>query len=373
MRTLMMLIIFVPAAFAQRHKMEEVDAQKPEGALLQQVMQESDAARKTALMEQFAQQFPKAEGTAWILEQLQAAYVKAGDPDKTISAGERLLSIDPGDPEAAMQNLKAAENKKDLPGIQKWAAMTSANASKIASAPQPQDAGQAESWKQNVDYAKQVGTYADYALFRVVAESKDPKVIIQFGNALDQQNPKSEYAAKSNTALFFAYRQTGANEKALAVAERVVATDQMNEDMLLVVTDNYLQTKKEPDKVLENSAKLVQWMASKPKPEGISDADWAAKRNMVTGLAHYMSGKLYYTETKWGPADQELRAALPLVGSNQAVKAETLYYLGFSNYKMDKPQEAANYYRDCAAISGPFQATAAKNLQGIRTQYHGIK
>src|SRR5579863_9091294 len=154
MRTLMLSIVFALGALAQRHKIEEVDAAKPEGALLQQVMQESDAGKKAALMEQFAQQFPKAEGTPWILEQLQAAYVKANDPDKVIATGERLLALDPEDPEAALQNLKASETRKDLDGIRKWADLASGNARKMEAAPQPSDADQAAAWKQNVEYAK---------------------------------------------------------------------------------------------------------------------------------------------------------------------------------------------------------------------------
>src|SRR5689334_4467074 len=105
-----MLTVVALPVLAQRHKMEEIDAQKPEGALLQQVMQESDSGKKAALMEQFAQQFPKAEGAPWVLEQLQVLYVKANDPEKIIATGERLLAVDPDDPEAALQNLKAAES-----------------------------------------------------------------------------------------------------------------------------------------------------------------------------------------------------------------------------------------------------------------------
>ncbi|HEV2445525.1 MAG TPA: hypothetical protein VGS58_06370 [Candidatus Sulfopaludibacter sp.] len=373
MRTRVILITLALGAFAQRHKMEEVDAQKPEGALLQQVMQEGDQTKKAALMEQFAQQFPKAEGTGWILEQLQAIYVKANDPDKVIATGEKLLALDPDDPESALQNLKACETKKDLEGIRKWAGVTSANAGKMAAAPQPKDADQAASWKQGMEYARDVGKYADYALYRAAAESRDPKATIAMVNALEKQSPKSEYMSQADAALFMAYRQTGANDQALAVAEKVLATDQSDEDMLLVVADHDLQIKQEPEKVLAYSARIEQLMASKPKPQGVSDADWTTRRNMVTGLAHYMSGKVYYGEGKFPQADQELRAALPLVEANPPVKAETLYYLGFANYKMEKPQEAANYYRDCAAIKGPLQATAAKNLQGIKTQFHGIR
>src|ERR1043165_1062291 len=118
MRKLAILIVFACVAFAQRHKQpEEVDAEKPDGKLLQQIMQENDATKKAGLMEQFATEFAKNESTPWILEQLQGLYVKANNPDKIIATGERLLAIDADDPEAALQALKAAEGKKDLPKV----------------------------------------------------------------------------------------------------------------------------------------------------------------------------------------------------------------------------------------------------------------
>jgi tetratricopeptide (TPR) repeat protein len=373
MRILVFLIAFTLAAFGQRHKIEQVDSEKPEGKLLQQIMQENDGAKRAAALEQFAGEYPKHDGTPWVLEQLQAIYVKANDPDKVIATGEKLLALDPDDPEAALQSLKAAEAKKDMALIKKYSAATSAAARKMAATPQPKDADDVAVWKQQVDYAKQVDTYADYALYAAALASRDPKVTIDFCETLTQRSPNSEYTAKVAQPLFVAYRQAGDNAKAVALAEKVVATDQTNEDMLLVVADSYAQQKKEPEKVHSYSAKIVEVMGSKPKPEGISDADWTNRKNLVVGLAHYMSGKLYYTENNFGKADQELRGALPLVESNAALKPEVLYLLAFANYKLDKPQEAANYYRACAAIKSQFQALATKNLAGLKAQYSGIK
>ncbi len=372
-RTLVILTAFAFVAFGQRHKMEDVDAEKPEGKLLQQALQENDAAKKAGLLEQFAQQYPQSPGTPWVLEQLQAVYVKAGDSDKIIASGEKLLALDPGDPEAAMQNLKASEAKKDVPGIKKWAGVACANARKVAATPKPADAEQADAWKSEVDYAKQIDQYTGYALYRAAAESRDPKMTADLLETLEHQNPDSEYAAKSRNLLFVAYSQSGATDKALALAEKTIPTDQSNEDMLLLVIDNYSRNKKEPDKVHAYSEKLVELMNSKPKPEGVADADWTARKNQVTGLAHYMNGTLYYREAKYAPTDKELRAALPLVNFNQDIKAEVLYDLGFVNFKMNKAQDAANFYRDCSAIKSQFQATAAKNFQEIKAHTPGIK
>jgi tetratricopeptide (TPR) repeat protein len=381
MRTVVILVAFSLAAFGQRHKLEEVDAEKPEGKLLQQLMQENDPGKKTALMEAFAGQFPKLETSAWVLEQLQAVYVKAGDADKIIATGEKLLAIDPEDPEAALQCLKAAETKKDVELIKKWSATTSTNARKMVNAPKPADADAVETWKSQVDYAKQVDTYTEYALFSAAVQSRDPKVVIDLAETLGQRNPKGEYTAKVQQTLFVAYRQAGANDKALALAERTLATDQSNEDMLLVVTDSYLQGKKDPEKIHAYSAKIVEVMGAKPKPEGTSDADWAAHKSQVTGLAWYMSGKQYAADNRHAQADQDLKKALPLIDASPALaslKPEVLFLLGLSDYKLasgnaDMAQSAANYFRACAALKSGFQGTAAANLKRIQTEYHGIK
>ena len=257
--------------------------------------------------------------------------------------------------------------------IKKYSALTSAAARKMAAAPQPKEADEQANWKAAVEYAKQVDGYTAYALYRAALETRDPKVTIDFAETLRRQNPQSEYAGKVVQPLFVAYRQSNDNAKALALAEQVLATDQSNEDMLLVVADSYAQQKKEPEKVHAYSAKIVEVMAAKPKPEGMADADWLARKNLVIGLAHYMSGKLYYAESNFAKADVELRAALPLVEGNANLKPEVLYLLGFANYKLDKPQDAANYYKACAALKSPMQSLAAKNLLGIKNQYHGIQ
>lgn len=359
MRTFLILLALTGAALAQRHKIDEVDGEKPEGKLLQQIMQESDEGKRTPMLEQFAGQFPKHEGIGWVLEQLQQNYAKAGDPDKVLKAGDKLIAIDPDDPEANLQCLKAAETKKDVSLIKKYAAGTVAAAAKLPAA-------EAES-------SKYYAGNADFAVYRAMAESRDPKVTIDLGETLLKQSPKGEYTARAVGALFVAYRQANQNARAIELAELTLVTDQTNEDMLLAVADHYAQQKKEPQKVHDYSAKVVTLMNGKAKPEGVGDADWTNRKNMVTGIAHYINGKLYYTENNFPKADTELRSALPLVENNANMKPEVLFLLGFANYKMEKAQEAANYYKACAAIKSPFQAQATKNLAGIKAQYTGIK
>jgi hypothetical protein len=373
MRLAALFIAFALTASGQRHKIDEVNSEKPEGKLLQQIMQENDAAKKAALLDQFAGEYPKHEAAPWVLEQLQAIHVKNNDAEKTIAAGDKLLALDPDDPEAAVQCLKAAESRKDAAAIKRYSGMASAAARKLAATPEPKDETEGASWKSQMAYAKGVDQYAEYALYRAAVESRDPKVTIDLSEALRQRSPSGEYAAKVAQPLFVAYRLAGDQPHALALAETVVATDQSSEDMLLVLVDGYMQQKKEPEKVHTYSAAIVQLMAKKPKPEGVADADWNAHKNQITGLAHYLNGKAYHNENAFAKADVELRAALPLVESNAAIKPEVLYMLALSDFKIQKVQEAANYFRACAAIKSPYQQLATTNLARLKTQYTGIK
>src|SRR4030095_6332685 len=123
---------------------------------------------------------------------------------------------------------------------------------------------------------------------------------------------------------------------------------------------------------------IVEIMSAKPKPEGMSDADWAARKNGVMGLAYFISGQQYSAENKHPQRDHQLRKGLPLVESTPALKAETLFLLGLANYRMaggspERAQDSANFFRQCAALKSPFQPTAATNLKKIMTEYRGIK
>lgn len=366
--------------FAQRHKLT-INAETPEGQLLQQIGQEADPAKKTALMEDFASKHPKHEGAGWVLEQLTAAHLKANSFDQALAAGEKLIALDPDDVVTSHNCLKAAEGKKDPDLIKKWAANTSKLARKAASAPEPSEADAKENWKANVDYAKQVDTYTEYALYAAVLATQDPAKKIMLFEALQSQNPKSEYIAKTEDPYFLALRQAGQNDKALELAERVLETRQDNEDMLLVVADKYMKGKTPTDKqkTIDYSNKLAQVMGARQKPEGVSDADWTKRKNLMMGMGFWMAGMTYAKDNKSKETDEALRQALPLIQDTVQLAEPALFQLGLANYNMGKATnnkkllgEALNFNRRCAALKGSLAGQATKNAQVI-SQTYGLK
>jgi hypothetical protein len=368
------VLVTAGSAFAQRHKVS-INAQTPEGQVLQQIEQESDEARRLALLEQFAAQYPKHEGAAWVYEQLVAVYAKANQPDKLIASGEKLLALDPADVEDAHTCLKAAlEAKRDPDLVLKWAVVTSEAARKVAQTPKPAEEDQVEEWTRRVDFAKQVDIYTEYALYAMALQTPEPQKKILLGDALEQRNPQSQYITQVAEQRFLAYARTGDNAKALALAEKTIEKDQSNAEMLLAVADGY-RAKKQPDKVADLTAKAIQIAGSKPKPEGVSDADWNTWRTQIAGRANYVMGLTYAAVEKWPQTDQALRAALPSVGNSPDMKAETLFYLGVANYRIaeagniERARDAMRFSEQCAAIPGPYQERARSNAKAIRGKY----
>jgi hypothetical protein len=371
------LIVLAGTASAQRHKLASINAETPEGKLLQSIATEADAAKKLEMMEQFANEFAKHEATGWVLSQMQVGYTKAGNHDKAIATGEKLLALDNTDIEAAYANLKASEAKKDAEGIMKWSAVTAEIAKKVPSLPKREDATE-EEHKHALDFASQVTKYTEYSIYAAAVQETDPAKVMKLTETLEQRNPDSEYLLQIMPKYAMVARQANAVPSAVAFGERALAKGKAQEDLLLIMTDDAMQ-KKDGDKVLNYSSKLVDLMGSKPKPEGVSDADWEKKKTTMIGLAHWMAGMTSAGQKQLAQADKSLRAALPYIKDNEQLLAPALFQLGLANYQMGRGKnrqqlnDAVSFLKQCAAIKSQYQAQAQKNVNVIMKETGAVK
>jgi hypothetical protein len=369
-----LLIAMGNGASGQRHALTAINAETPEGKLLQQISQEPDPNKKLAPMEQFISQFPKHDAAGWVLTQMQGLYVKGNNFDKALSTGEALLAMDAEDIDAAYANLKAAEGKVDPDLVLKWSAQTSQIAKKALAAPKREGDDEA-TYKQAQDFAKQVNTYTEYALYNTALKVADEKKTLEMADTLATRNPNSQYIAQVMPKYVQAAKQLNQMPRAIAYGERAYEKGLFNEDMLLTLSDYQMQNK-QPAKVIMYTTKAVELMSSKPKPEGVDDAQWQQKKDSIIGIAQWMQGVTLSSQNKFAEADKALRVALPLVQANEQLRAGALFHLGLANYKMaqtskNKGQinDAVKYMEQAAAIKSPFQAQAAKNVPVIKKEF----
>jgi tetratricopeptide (TPR) repeat protein len=382
-------VLVSAAVLCAQRKVPSINSETPHGALMQQIAQEGDAAKKVALLDEFLAKFgadPKLKNEVlWAYPQKLDLHVKAKEWDKAIDAGTKAVALDDSYTEVAVATLKAAEAKKDMPAVKAWAARTSAMARKsLATAKLPDEEDEAA--KTRIDYSKQVNQYADYALFNAALQGGSAAVTVEMADALKAQSPDSEYWPQLGPHYVFALNSQGQKDKAAAVAEEVVAKDPSNMDLLLLVADYHFgQKPPNSEKVLAYSSKAVAaWDVAK-KPDNVAQADWDKKKNDSLSYALWLNGMTLAQQNKLNEAQAPFVKALPML-SNDALKAHAAFYAGLASFKQGEPPagkpatpahkakltEAYRFFQQCAAIKGPLQGQAASNLKVIAVKY-GIK
>ncbi|HTU46012.1 MAG TPA: hypothetical protein VMF91_13165 [Bryobacteraceae bacterium] len=341
------------------------DPSTPDGAMIAAIQKEADAAKKEGMLEEFVKTYPDSKNAAWAWGQLQASYLQAQQYDKAIEAGQKSLASDPGQIDVAYNNLKAAEGKNDPDAVMKWSAETSRLARKEVASPKPGDG------KEQIDYAKQVDTYTEYSIYATELKSGDGAKVIALVESLEARNPDSPYLSKAYGRYLAALQQQGQNDKAGAAAEKEAQRDPSNEDVLAFLAD-YDRQKKDFDKSLTYSGKLVEIMQSKAAPEGMADADWQKKKLKLLAFGLWIEGVSYNGKSQYAQADKALRAGLPLIKGEDQSQPRVLFQLGFADFELGKGtknrammQDALKFSQQSAAMKSPDQTNAQNNVKAI--------
>lgn len=189
------LLSLATAALGGQRQGVTINTATPEGRLLQQVSDESDDAKKVALMDQFLTQYPKHEEAVWVYSQMVTSCAKLGQFDKAMAAAEKVLAQDPADMETAFAAVKAAEAKKDPDAVRKWAAQASDLARKVAQAPKGGEEDD-DAYKHRVDSAKHLDTYTEYALLAAAQQAPEAAKKVELLKTLEERAPESTYLSR---------------------------------------------------------------------------------------------------------------------------------------------------------------------------------
>ena len=285
-------------------------------------------------------------------------------------------SKEPVDMESSYQNLQKAVKDKDAAQVKKLEAETFAAAKEAIASPAPQGDADKETWTKQVEYAKEVLAYTEFALYDTAFQAK-PEVAVDLLNTLQQQNPKSKYLDQGYLYYFKVLNETGQGAKIPAVAEKAIANFPNNEDLLLVIANEAFE-RKQYDRAGAFATRLVAAAGKRPKPEGISAGDWEKKKSAALGQGYYIAGMSHAAKNQFLLANKDLRSALPLIQSTPSMYGYTLFELGVVNYQLGKMtlnrgqiSEAAKFSQQAASVSGPWQDQAKRNAQIMATEARG--
>ncbi len=360
---------------ADRHKVD-VDPESEDGILLQRIQQEPMLARKQALLEKYAAQFPQTTSIAWVYDQLIPIYKDAKDNDKVIAIANALLAVDPNDLDAAHDALRASQASAATDLTRIFAERAWDIASKVAQAPKPSDPDDAVDWTKQIEFAKEVLSYSEFVLATQAADEPDPAKRAALVEALQSRNPQSKFLAntKKQTVIDLAKIDP---EKAVVLAEQGLTKEPDNEDFLMTVADYKIGHEKDLPRVLTYSLRILELMKTKPKPDTLSAEEWEQKKAKFTGWASWMAGVVYGKQAHYAQSDRYLREALPYILDNTRLLAAAYYYLGYDNYAMaselgDKARalEAVKFSKLCTGMNSPFRSLARQTIASVRNDFN---
>ncbi len=377
MRLALLAAFLLAAPAGAQSQRFQIDAQTPEGLLLQMAGSESDETKKIQLYEEFLDKYPSHAGRAYALNQVVPLWLKNKALDKVIAGVREILAAEPDNAPAAYNALQACEEKNDAACIVEWATATIGAAKKKIDSKQPEDETEAETWKAEVDFATQVTTRAEYAFYAGALRSGDPNAILTLAVGLEKANPKSQYMSQTAGRGFIALIQMKDMKRALEYAENAAAQGFANEDMLVFAADTHLSSTKNFDKAAEYATALVQMLPSRNAPDGMDPAAWEKKKQDTLARGYWIAGIALGAREKWPDCEKILAEGLPAIQASTAANdllPGAYFYLGLANYnlagkgpKRDKARIAAaeKYWTACAKMKSPFQSRAAQNLQGL--------
>ena len=363
-------------AFAQVDiRNPSINTETEQGALISQAGTAEDDATRIQLLETFVEKYSDHDTISYVHLQLQGLHLAAGNFDKVISYGEKLLEAVPEDVEVRQNLTKGYEGKQDFDKLLPHLLATRPYAEKDSQLPEPEYEDEVEAWQAQIDYAKGVLQYIEYSLYASLLRITDPAKKIEYMDALKELYPEGQYAGSLDDYYVQAYQQQGDVEKWLAAMEAAVEKNPGNESYLFTLAESAVR-QAQYDKAKGYAEQLVQAMNQKAKPENQTEEAWTQHKDLFTAYGNYILGKL--TVLQAGNSAQGYRDGrkqlLTTVGPIQEGGGEhygiLAYLLGICYVKLDiggdNIAQATKWMGIAAQEANPYQGEAKKTLGAIR-------
>jgi tetratricopeptide (TPR) repeat protein len=191
---------------------------------------------------------------------------------------------------------------------------------------------------------------------------------IELGEAFLQKYPNSRYRSPVYGTLVMAFIQSGQVEKMEQVADKEIALNPNDVQVLAVVGQTLPRAMNSktpnPDKVLakaeESSRKAIELTPTLPKPATVSDDAFSTVKNQTLAMAHGGLGLVYIRRGKFSEAIPELNQSVTIDPTPDPVN---YYLLGMANAKTSHFDDSVAAYNKCAATAGAMQETCKKGAE----------
>jgi tetratricopeptide (TPR) repeat protein len=183
---------------------------------------------------------------------------------------------------------------------------------------------------------------------------------IQVGEQYLQKYPNGRYAEQVYDHLTTAYFQKQQLDKMYAAGDKALAINPNDVTVLVlvgwVIPHNYDPNDPEADRRLAKAETYekhaIEYLATMPKPDGVTDEQFAKAKQGSLAQAHSGLGLVYFRQQQFDKAVTEMQEAVKLDTTPDSVD---LYILGVSLNQLKRYPEAADAFQKCAATPGAVQ------------------
>ena len=269
-------------------------------------------------------------------DMLQQSYLEQEQYDDSIAAGNEVVKRDPKNFRARVRQAHAWLGKGDAVSALKAADEARALLDAAATAVPPMGAD-AEAWQREKQQAVEAAqsewsglAYSAYVGVSQVADPGEKRALLEHYLHIFPQSP---YRAGALGSLAQVCLQLGDADAMMRYADDGLAADPDSPVLLMLVPDVLSERGQQLPRARELATRLLTLVKDTPdkvRPEGSTDEQWAAQRQVWEGLAHSVLGQISLHEKDIGAALREFRAATPLLKDQPPLYARNLYRLGFT-------------------------------------------
>jgi tetratricopeptide (TPR) repeat protein len=356
-----------PACAQQIGKFVPIPANSDADHALTEINAATDPAQKLVLIDKFA---AIAQGDMVIVadDQYVNYYIGAKNYEKALEYGEKLFALDPDDFSNAVNMVRAAQGKGDVNKMFSYGEKSAQILQRYKEKAAPEGMKQ-ETWDsqkaQTLQDVHDTVVYVQQLLFdgayRTADAAKRAALLVRFA----QLFPDSPFANQALGVAAASYRQTQSTAKMLSVANDLLAKDPDNLGMLLLLADYYSEKGEQLDKAEAYAKKSVALLETAKKPDAVTDEQWKQQSALQRGLALSALGQVNIEKKNNAQAVETLKAAAPLLKSDEGSYARNQYRLGFALLNLKRVPEAKAAFMDAASVNSPYKALAQEKLKAL--------
>ncbi len=189
----------------------------------------------------------------------------------------------------------------------------------------------------------------------------DTDKLIQLGEQFLERRPTSRYAEPVEALLTMAYYDKKDYAKMYAVSDKALLLNP-NETKVLVLVGwviphfydpNDLDSERRMDKAEQYEKHALELLATLPKPNGMTDADFEKSKEDAESQAHSGLGLIYYfRRQQFAEAVPEFQLAIKMSAQPDPVD---LFIMGASLQQLKRYGEAADTFQKCSQMPSGVQ------------------